>query len=181
MPLSRVAAACLVKATFYVQEQHLQFCSVWNIQSLTQWRHCHLSLFNIWGINYISFFIQLIWLPVRNVALFWHYWKQRVLETCIWCHIIVTGSLFVCLFSVIIESNLHVVYSFAVTESQIIQFTIKSVFSAVHWRAAIVCFIKTREEFNSSYSLLLLWLFTSFPWHFVYQFMISSLKSLPGD
>lgn len=152
------------------------------VQYLAQWRCCHLPLFNIWENNHFSFSIQPVWLPMRNVSFFLTLLEvERVLETCILYHVSVTGSLFICLSSVIMESNLHVVYSFAVTESQIIPFTIKSVFDEVQWRAAIVCFIKTREAFNSSYSCLLLLLPTSFPRHFIYQFIISPPKSLPED
>lgn len=53
---------------------------------------------------------------------------EGLLETCIFCHISVTDSL---LFSVIMESNLRVVYSFSVRESQIIPFMIKSVLNGV--------------------------------------------------
>lgn len=56
---------------------------------------------------------------------------ERMLETCILCYGSVTGRLFMCLFSVIMESNLHVVF-ISVTESQIIPFTLKSVFCEVY-------------------------------------------------
>lgn len=172
--LSRVSAVRLLNANFM------------SIIFWFLWKHCRLQypacmktlpFTSVWWNNCLPFSIQPAWLHERNAALCDMIRSREdvgnvhfVLRKCDWQVVYV---LVFCYYGKQSPCSFH--FSHWVPNHSL---HAKICFLwSIQWRAAIVSFIKTKEAFNSSYSLPLLLSSTSFPRHFIYQFTTSPLKS----